>query len=181
MEYRDLLSDQGKDEEANKAYEKALSTNTKYSDLTKAMTLVRKGQIGEAEKIYKQILTDDPKNVDALRLLALLTTKGGAVDQGIMILKKCIEIAPDYALAWGNLANMYRQKEGYENLDKSIYCFKKATELRPNWAEGWAGLGTVYTRSSLHEEGIVAYKKSISIKKDQPRVHLSLGLSLIHI
>ena len=171
----DLLSDQGKDEEANKAYEKALSTNTKYSDLTKAMTLVRKGQIGEAEKIYKQILTDDPNNVDALRLLALLTTKGGAVDQGIMILKKCIEIAPDYALAWGNLANMYRQKEGYENLDKSIYCFKKATELRPNWAEGWAGLGTVYTRSSLHEEGIVAYKKSISIKKDQPRVHLSLG------
>ena len=87
----DLLSDQGKDEEANKAYEKALSTNTKYSDLTKAMTLVRKGQIGEAEKIYKQILTDDPNNVDALRLLALLTTKGGAVDQGIMILKKCIE------------------------------------------------------------------------------------------
>ena len=92
-----------------------------------------------------------------------------------MILKKCIEIAPDYALAWGNLANMYRQKEGYENLDKSIYCFKKATELRPNWAEGWAGLGTVYTRSSLHEEGIVAYQKSISIKEDQPRVHLSLG------
>ena len=46
-----------------------------------------------------------------------------------MILKKCTEIAPDYALAWGNLANMYRQKEGYENLDKSIYCFKKATKL----------------------------------------------------
>ena len=63
----DLLSDQGKDEEANKAYEKALSTNTKYSDLTKAMPLVRKGQIREAEKIYKQILKDDPKNVDALR------------------------------------------------------------------------------------------------------------------
>jgi len=171
----DLLSDQGKEDEANKAYEKALSTNNKYSDLTKAMTLVRKGQIGEAEKIYKQILKDDPKNVDALRLLALLVTKGGSVDQGIMILTKCTEIAPDYALAWGNLANMYRQKEGYENLDKSIYCFKKATELRPNWAEGWAGLGTVYTRSSLHEEGIVAYQKSISIKEGQPRVHLSLG------
>jgi len=171
----DLLSDQGKDEEANKAYEKALSSNTKYGDLTKAMTLVKKGQIGEAEKIYKQILKDDPKNVDALRLLALLVTKGGAVDQGIMILTKCTEIAPDYALAWGNLANMYRQKEGYENLDKSIYCFRKATKLRPNWAEGWAGLGTVYTRSSLHEEGIAAYQKSLLIKGDQPRVHLSLG------
>ena len=171
----DLLSDQGKEEEANKAYEKALSTDSKYSDLTKAMTLVKKGQIGEAEKIYKQILKDDPNNVDALRLLGLVATKGGALDQGIMILKKCTEIAPDYALAWGNLANMYRQKEGYENLDKSIYCFKKATKLRPHWAEGWAGLGTVFTRSSLHEEGINAYQKSIEIKENQPRVHLSLG------
>ena len=171
----DLLSDQGKEEEANKAYEKALSTDSKYRDLTKAMSLVKKGKIGEAEKIYKQILEKDPNNVDALRLLGLLATKGGALDQGIMILKKCTEIAPDYALAWENLANMYRQKEGYENLNKSIYCFKKATSLRPNWAEGWAGLGTVYTRSSLHEEGIYAYKKSIKIKEMQPRVHLSLG------
>ena len=171
----DLLSDQGKEEEANKAYKKALSTNSKYSDLSKAMTLVKKGQVGEAEKIYKQILKDDPTNVDALRLLGLLATKGGALDQGIMILKKCTEIAPDYALAWENLANMYRQKEGYENLDKSIYCFKKATQLRPQWAEGWAGLGTVYTRSSLHEEGIDAYQKSIGIKENQPRVHLSIG------
>ena len=92
-----------------------------------------------------------------------------------MILKKCTEIAPDYALAWENLANMYRQKEGFENLDKSIYCFKKATKFRPNWAEGWAGLGTVLTRSSLHNEGINAYQKSITLKEEQPRVHLSLG------
>tara|TARA_B100001123_G_scaffold93199_1_gene107287 strand:- start:3305 stop:5320 length:2016 start_codon:yes stop_codon:yes gene_type:complete len=171
----DLLSDQGKEKEAQKAYEKALSTNDKYNDLTKAMSLTKKGQVGEAEKIYKQLIRDDPNNVDALRLLGLLTTKGGDLDKGIMILTKCTEVAPDYALAWENLANMYRQKEGFENLDKSIYCFKKATTLRPNWAEGWAGLGTVYTRSSLHKEGIDAYKKSISIKEEQPRVHLSLG------
>ena len=51
----------------------------------------------------------------------------------------------------------------------------KATELRPDWAEGWAGLGTMQTRSSQHEEGIISYKKSIELKTNQPRVHLSLG------
>lgn len=171
----DLLSDQGKDKEANKAYERALSTSSKYKDLTKAMKLVKQGQTGEAEKIYKQILKDDPKNVDALRLLGLLATKGGSLDEGILILTRCTQIAPDFALAWENLANMYRQKDGFNNLNKSIYCFKKATSLRPNWPEGWAGLGTVYVRSSLHDEGIKAYKKAIGIKKEQPRVHLSLG------
>ncbi|MAU56478.1 MAG: hypothetical protein CL899_06055 [Dehalococcoidia bacterium] len=171
----DILSDQGRDKEATKAYERAIATDKKYSNLKEAIALVRKGQSGEAETIYKQILKDDPNNVDALRLLGLLATKSGAIDDGIMMLRKCTEIAPDYSLAWENLANMYRQKEGYENLDKSIYCFKKATELRPNWAEGWAGLGTVYTRSSIHDKGIKAYKKSIAIKDNQPRVHLSLG------
>ncbi len=156
----DVLSDQGKEKEADKAYKNAISTDKKYLDLQKAMSQVQKGNLGEAEKIYRSILSDDPNNVDALRLLALLASRTGAIDQAINMLENCIKIAPDYALAWENLAKLYRQK---------------ATELRPDWAEGWAGLGTMQTRSSQHEEGIISYKKSIELKANQPRVHLSLG------
>ena len=171
----DVLSDQGKDEEADKAYKNAISTDKKYLDLQKAMSQVQKGNLGEAEKIYREILSDDPNNVDALRLLALLASRTGAVDQAINMLENCTKIAPDYALAWENLAKMYRQKDDPDSLQKAAFCFRKATELRPNWAEGWAGLGTMQTRSSQHEEGIESYKKSIELKANQPRVHLSLG------
>ncbi len=171
----DVLSDQGKDEEADKAYKNAISTDKKYLDLQKAMSQVQKGNLGEAEKIYREILSDDPNNVDALRLLALLASRTGAVDQAISMLENCIKIAPDYALAWENLAKMYRQKDDPDSLQKAAFCFRKATELRPDWAEGWAGLGTMQTRSSQHEEGIESYKKSIVLKANQPRVHLSLG------
>ena len=171
----DVLSDQGKDEEADKAYKNAISTDKKYLDLQKAMSQVQKGNLGEAEKIYREILSDDPNNVDALRLLALLASRTGAVDQAINMLENCTKIAPDYALAWENLAKMYRQKDDPDSLQKAAFCFRKATELRPDWAEGWAGLGTMQTRSSQHEEGIESYKKSIELKANQPRVHLSLG------
>ena len=171
----DVLSDQGKDEEADKAYKNAISTDKKYLDLQKGMSQVQKGNLGEAEKIYREILSDDPNNVDALRLLALLASRTGAVDQAINMLENCTKIAPDYALAWENLAKMYRQKDDPDSLQKAAFCFRKATELRPNWAEGWAGLGTMQTRSSQHEEGIESYKKSIELKANQPRVHLSLG------
>ena len=168
----DILFDQGKKEEANKAYKEALKTDSRYEEMTKAMALISKGQSVEAESIYRGILAKDPKNVDALRLLALLASRNGAIDQAIDMLLKCTELAPDYAMAWDNLGKMYRQKEDYI---KSIKCLQKATELRPEWPQGWAGLGTVYTRASLHEEGIQAYLKSISLKDNQPRVHLSLG------
>ena len=171
----DVLSDQGKDEEADKAYKNAISTDKKYLDLQKAMSQVQKGNLGEAEKIYREILSDDPNNVDALRLLALLASRTGAVDQAINMLENCTKIAPDYALAWENLAKMYRQKDDPDSLQKAAFCFRKATELRPDWAEGWAGLGTMQTRSSQHKEGIESYKKSIELKANQPRVHLSLG------
>ena len=171
----DVLSDQGKDEEADKAYKNAISTDKKYLDLQKGMSQVQKGNLGEAEKIYREILSDDPNNVDALRLLALLASRTGAVDQAINMLENCTKIAPDYALAWENLAKMYRQKDDPDSLQKAAFCFRKATELRPNWAEGWAGLGTMQTRSSQHKEGIESYKKSIELKANQPRVHLSLG------
>ena len=171
----DVLSDQGKEEEADKAYKNAISTDKKYLDLQKAMSQVQKGNLGEAEKIYRSILSDDPNNVDALRLLALLASRTGAIDQAINMLENCIKIAPDYALAWENLAKLYRQKDDPDSLQKAANCFIKATELRPDWAEGWAGLGTMQTRSSQHEEGIISYKKSIELKTNQPRVHLSLG------
>ena len=77
----DVLSDEGKDEEADKAYKNAISTDKKYLDLQKAMSQVQKGNLGEAEKIYREILSDDPNNVDALRLLALLASRTGAVDK----------------------------------------------------------------------------------------------------
>ena len=171
----DVLSDQGKEEEADKAYKNAISTDKKYLDLQKAMSQVQKGNLGEAEKIYRSILSDDPNNVDALRLLALLASRTGAIDQAINMLENCVKIAPDYALAWENLAKLYRQKDDPDSLQKAANCFGKATELRPDWAEGWAGLGTMQTRSSQHEEGIISYKKSIELKTNQPRVHLSLG------
>ena len=171
----DVLADQRKDDEADKAYKNAISTDKKYLDLQKAMSQVQKGNLGEAERIYREILSDDPNNVDALRLLALLASRTGAVDQAINMLENCTKIAPDYALAWENLAKMYRQKDDPDSLQKAAFCFSKATELRPDWAEGWAGLGTMQTRSSQHKEGIESYRKSIELKANQPRVHLSLG------
>ena len=171
----DILSDQGKIDESDKAYKNAITTDKKYIQLQDAMQSVQKGNLGEAESIYREILSKDPNNVDALRLLALLASRTGAVDQAIKMLENCVNIAPDYALAWENLAKLYRQKDDQESLLKASNCFTKATELRPDWAEGWAGLGTMQTRSSLHEEGIASYKKSLSLKINQPRVHLSLG------
>mgnify|MGYP001039462784 CR=1 FL=1 len=93
----DVLSDQRKDEEADKAYKNAISTDKKYLDLQKAMSQVQKGNLGEAERIYREILSDDPNNVDALRLLALLASRTGAVDQAINMLENCTKISPDYA------------------------------------------------------------------------------------
>ncbi len=149
----DLLSDQGKEQEADKAYKNAISTDNKYLELQKAMNQVQKGNLGEAEKIYRNILSDDPSNVDALRLLALLASRAGSIDQAINMLENCTKIAPDYALAWENLAKMYRQKDDPDSLLKALYCFEQATILRPDWAEGWAGLGDMQTRSSQHLEG----------------------------
>tara|TARA_B100000900_G_scaffold415636_1_gene446364 strand:+ start:460 stop:2454 length:1995 start_codon:yes stop_codon:yes gene_type:complete len=171
----DILLDQGKEVESDKAYKNAITTDKKYMKLQDAMFSVQKGNLGEAEGIYREILSEDPDNVDALRLLALLAARTGAIDQAINMLETCTNIAPDYALAWENLAKLYRQKDDQKSLLKASKCFSKATELRPDWAEGWAGLGTMQTRSSLHNEGIDSYKKSLSLKKNQPRVHLSLG------
>ena len=47
----DILIDQGKEEESEKAYKNAISTDPKYLKLQEAMALIQKGNLGEAENI----------------------------------------------------------------------------------------------------------------------------------
>ena len=87
----DILLDLGKEDESNKAYKNAITTDQKYIKLQDAMHSVQKGKLGEAEAVYREILSEDPKNVDALRLLALLASRTGSQEQAIQMLENCLQ------------------------------------------------------------------------------------------
>ncbi len=74
----------------------------------------------------KSLMPDDEKNYDFKQLGELLQ-KEGHHKKAIDVLKKAVEIKPDDAEAWGELAESYYQ--GPKNLPKAIDCSRKALAI----------------------------------------------------
>ena len=53
-------------------------------------------------------------------------------------LKKAIELQPDYAEAYNNLGNAYKEMEEY---NEAILVYEKAIELNPQYYEAYNNLG----------------------------------------
>ena len=152
-----------------------LENDKNYSELYKGIRHVKAGRLKLAEETYKKILKNDKSNIDALRLLGLLAfkTKNYGIAENLFI--KCLTLNPSFALAWDNLAKLYRVQN---KLSKSIPAFENLIKLDSNNFEALVSLGTVYVKLSKYEDGIKLYKKALLINPENPRVYLSMGHAL---
>ena len=91
------------------------------------------------------------------------------------MLRRALEIAPDYIGAWLTLGTLLMER--HKTMD-AIDAFTKATELEPKNAETWSGLGNAYARGMYAEKAVAAFKRSIQLNPNVPRVHSALGYEL---
>ena len=66
----------GRGKEADAAFEKSFELSPERRLMALAAEHQKEGRIEEAERIYRRVLRDNPRNVDALRLLALIAMQG---------------------------------------------------------------------------------------------------------
>src|SRR5579862_3985322 len=63
----------------------------------------RAGRLHEAEKIYRQILAQQPRHAEALHLLGVIAYQVGQVDAAIDLLRQALAVRPDFAEAHSQL------------------------------------------------------------------------------
>ena len=70
----------------------------------------RAGRLAEAEKFYRQVLTQQPNHAEALHLLGMLAGQCGQLDAAEDLLRQAIRIKPDYAEAHATLGTALKRK-----------------------------------------------------------------------
>ena len=98
------LTDAGWSDDAEEAMQAFLRADPARELLAKAAECHRTGKLEEAEGLYRQILQRDPKHVEALRLLALIAIHSEHYGQAEQLLKRAVDIAPDYLAGWIDLS-----------------------------------------------------------------------------
>jgi len=130
----------------------------------------------EIEKIKVQILQLEGKEQRRIPMekekKTEISTDEKLCDQAIQFYKKAIELNPEYAEAWRNLGEAYRDK-GF--LNEAISSYKKAINLEPNIGETYYKLGLCFEKLREVDKASYYFGKAIQINPDDSLSHNALG------
>jgi tetratricopeptide (TPR) repeat protein len=170
-----VLGELGRADEAERLLQAFLRADPFREWLAKAAELHRTGKLEDAEGIYRQILQRDPKNLEALRLLALIAMQFEHYGQAEQFLKRAVEIAPDYLAAWIDLSRAQLERL---DLQAALESIERAAAMNPGSANVQVHLANVQARSGRHAEAVETYRRAASLNPEAPAPWIGLGNTL---
>lgn len=164
-------SNNKKDNNSQLTNAKSVSGKT-VNCLSQAVQLHRTGKLLQAEIIYRQILANDPNNVDCLHLLGVIKYQAGENDLAISLISNAISINPSIPSFHNNLGNALINKR---KDDQAIKCFEKAIRLNPNYFEAYNNKANALRNCGDLDTAIEFYKKSLEINPNYSETCNNLG------
>src|SRR5262245_22865 len=125
--------------------------------LASAGELVAAKRFGEAEGEILRALSDAPKNVQALNLLALVRYKLGRLEEAHATYREIAGASPQDAHARRNLG-LIALKLGH--VDEALPELEMAVRLTPNDARAWSYLGYAYAKKGEVVEAAAAFRRA---------------------
>lgn len=132
------------------------------------------GRLPEAEQVYRQVLSEDPRHADALHMLGVLASQCRQPQAAIACIDQAIAIKPSAALFHVNRAGALL---ALHQMDAAEAASREALRLKHNCAEAYQVLGNCLSDQNRAEEAIAAYGNALRIKPDLPDLYNSMGLA----
>lgn len=162
----------GRGKEADVAFEKCFERSPERRLMALAAEHHKEGRTEEAERLYRRVLRDNPRNVDALRLLALIAIKVEHLDDAEILLQQAIEIAPDFNQALVDLGRLRKDQDRY---GEALECFDRAIALEPTQPQAHYLRAGTLARASFTHEAIASYRRCLALKPTHVGALMGLG------
>jgi tetratricopeptide (TPR) repeat protein len=121
------------------------------------------GQFGEAERLYRLVLEQDPREPNALGNLGAIALQRGQAEQGVALLRASLQVKPGQAHAWSNLGNALTAMGRF---DEAVEACERAAALQPQSQDAFNNLGNALGQMGRGEEALAAYDRAIVLKPD---------------
>lgn len=161
-----ILYNQGKYDEAIKAYDEAIKIDPKSSSawFNKGLALEELGKYNEAIKAYDQVIKLEPNDA-----APAWNNKGNALgEQGkysdaIKSYDQAIKIDPNDAIYWSNKGGTLNNLGKYSD---AINACDKAIKLDPNYGRAWRNKGNALNALGRYDEAIECLDEAIRLGSD---------------
>ncbi|MFA9419868.1 MAG: tetratricopeptide repeat protein [Gammaproteobacteria bacterium] len=159
-------------------------------EITQNITVAMKVHLSHGERALGHAI--GTKNVKAWELCTRAAELEDSyirdnINQARGLVKRALEIDPNYSFAWTTLGWMHWQAAYLawtdsidDCLDEADIAAQKALELDPESADAWLLTGTIEQLRGKPEEAIAACQKAISIAPGNAEAQALLAYALVH-
>jgi predicted O-linked N-acetylglucosamine transferase (SPINDLY family) len=146
--------------------------------LQQALALHRGRKLEDAERLYREILAEEPRHFDALHLVGLVQYEAGRWDAAVASIRAAIAVRPGFAPAFANLG-LALQK--LQRLDEALASYDRALALAPDYAEGHYNRGNVLLDLKRLEDAVASFDRALALEAGRAPALYNRGIALLDL
>ncbi len=130
------------------------------------------GRFQEAKDLYRAILTQNPRNTDAIHRIGTLALQVEQYEKAADFIGQAIELGPATATMYINYGTALRNIEKY---DEAVDAYNRALDLEPNRTDALFNKGRALQAAEKYEEATATYESVITLDERDDQAWLNLG------
>jgi protein O-GlcNAc transferase len=151
------------------------TTDPPSDDLLAAFAHHQAGRLADAEAIYSKILEGNPKHIDCLHLLGVVSLQSGRTDAAIELFDRAIDLNPDFAEAHNNLG-VALQRRG--DVEKALTHWERAATLKPDYVDAYKNLGRGFSALGRTGLALACWQRAIALRPNHPHGYAEFAAAL---
>jgi len=155
----------GRNDEAEAARARCLASSPAAQSLAEADALRRKGDTGRAEQLCQQVITREPGNIAALRLMAIIASDDERFVVAEGLLRRIVKLVPESAAALSDLGRFLGVRSHYP---EAIELLQQAIAIDAANPDMLLILGDMLAIVGRSADALVAYESCLEQAPDQP-------------
>lgn len=143
--------------------------------MTIAITFQKRGQLAEAEQVYRKVFAVVPDHIDALHYAGVLAHQQGRSAEGVALIERSLKIEPNQPDCYNNLGIILR---ALGRFDEAVAAYQQAIALNPDHANAFSNLGVILRAQDKPGEAEAAYREAIRLNPEHIDAYHNLGVLL---
>jgi tetratricopeptide (TPR) repeat protein len=173
-----VMHSPNKEDKFGKAIATAATSTLRGDLLSRASNFRESGQYLEAQSIYKQILTSNPLDVNALFGLGLLAQKLKQKDVATTIFEKIIDLDDTFYLAFFQRGLMHSQNKKYK---LAISDFNSTLTIKPDLFEALSNRGIAFSKCSNFDAAHADFCAAVKLRPNSADAYYNRALACINL
>jgi len=136
----------------------------------------RAGRLLQAERLYKRLAAERPKDATLLSRLGAALAGQGKLVEALAVLDRALEADAGLVDALNNIAIVYRLQG---RRDAAADAFNRALAIDPDHLSAQVNLGALLRDAGKPDEAARCYRRAIAINPDLAEAHNGLGTALL--